>query len=155
MTELARREDIQTVLQTMDEFDNADVTLGDYSVLDGSIHSAPYCIVESAEVFELDLTGEISTVSITYDIDVVLFVQFIGWRKTAQSISEIRYKIMEKFSNDSGVLPNEGDISVQLRNISNGSPIDSWPVLYSAPKNKAEATPSFLYQALTFSVLEY
>jgi len=67
---------IQDLIQADDNFDDADVTLGDFRVLDRG--SPPYAVVLPGAIVSGERSGDWSQVQLIWEHDVEVFERFLG-----------------------------------------------------------------------------
>jgi len=153
MTEKLIQEGIQDVIQSMDEFADADVVINDYSLFDLSSLSAPYVIIENSDDVETTQDGHIPVT--IWSIKLILIERFVDWTTTQDNLRDRRQAIFDKFN--AGGSERSAGIGggVDIMRIRTSSPILEW---YSPdlPENQRPGTtPVFLFQFITLVTKEF
>lgn len=157
MSEATIQSALQTLFQGMSEFDNADVVINDWRLLDGSIQAAPFVIIESTD--EISSIQRNQYAATTYNIKVYLFEAFTFWKETLDNFTTRRDAILTLF-NDSSTgnraagSVNGASVSIDIEEIRTASGIDPWYTHYVSPQDAANATPNYLWQLLIFRTRE-
>jgi hypothetical protein len=148
MSELLVAEAIQDVLQGMSEFDDADVTISDWKVLDGSSMAAPFAIIKIAGDF--GRMWRTKSAETTYNIPVEIYVKFTEWSTTLLAFRALRQAILDIFDTAPGVVAG-----FRVNSIRSGSGIGEVYEKYIDPALQGEAIPQMLMQVLMFNCEEF
>lgn len=152
MSEATIQASIQDKLQAMADFADADVVIADWSILDGPISGAPYARIMPAENFELRQDN--ATVTVDWEIPVVLYVAFTDWADSYAALLTLRQNVLDAFTGDNSALGVVADEYAMMERIATGSPIIEHYLAYNKDTNQPEGLPVFLFQALAFGVHE-
>lgn len=156
MSEQTIHEAVQITFQGLSAFDNADVTINDWRILDGEIVRSPYVIIETSDDF--DSKQDTVTPNTQWEIRAWLFVQFSqtsgGWKESLDNFRTYRQNIIDEF-NVVGTNRSPGGGSVTMKRIRNGTPILPYEDKYIPADMRSESLPLFLYQLLMMSVEEF
>lgn len=134
MSESAAQTAIQTALQALSDFADADVVINDWSVLDQSKAHAPYVIIETADAFE----GGAVTGATRWEIVLNLFVSFDDWTQAKNDFRDVRQAIIDAVDSLANAYP-----------VRSGGNVTEW---YDQYADGASAEPAFLSQRL---IVEY
>lgn len=152
MSEYTIQQGIQAAIQAMSEFDNADVTINDWTVLDQPNEGAPYVIIESSDDFAS--TQDTVTPETTWFIPVTLYEYFTEWSTALNNLRTRRQAIIDKIN--SGNQRSAGGLAgTSVRSVRSGGPIGYVYDRYIAEDQVADAMPIFLSQQIIFEVLEF
>lgn len=154
-TELQLQEAIQDVIQELDYFEDEDVTINDWSVLDWPLVQSPYFVIITADNF--DSLQDVITASTSYDIKAMLIVGLADkdWHDAYNEFRDIRQDIIDKF-NAVGTARSAGGIEgVNIRNIRNLSDVGFIYPQGVDPELSPDATPDYLIQMFGFVVEQY
>lgn len=153
MSELSIQTAAQTTIRSMDAFADADVTINDWRVLDGSVANAPYVIIESADEFTSDQT--VMTPDTRWTMKVWLFERFTEWKTTLDNFTTRRQAIIDEFNEVGSNRAAGGAAATDANPIRSGSAI----LPYYDPQTPAnlipESDPIYLYQLLLLDVREF
>lgn len=156
MSEQTIHEAIQATIQSLSAFDDADVTINDWRILDGEIVRSPYVIIETSDDFESRQQSR--TPNTIWTIRVWLFVQFSqssgGWKESLDNFRTYRQNIIDEF-NTVGTDRSPGGGSVTADLIRSGTGILPYEDKYIPADLRNEALPLFLYQLLLMTVEEF
>lgn len=150
MTEATLQADLQReLLRLTSVFSSGDVTIGDWSVLDGSSLAAPFAIIEVAETF--DATTE-NTWSTLWTIPFTLIIRFTDWDTSIIAVREARATVLTLLQDTTHYSAASTALAWGLQRIISASGIDAVYDRYN--ENTAESIPVFLSQKITLQVLE-
>jgi hypothetical protein len=98
MSEATIQLGIQAALRAMSEFEDADIVINDWSVLDQSSSAAPYVIIENAD----DFTSRQDTVTpvTRWEIPLTLIERFDDWQPALDNLRTRRQAIIDKINSD-------------------------------------------------------
>lgn len=152
MSESTLQADLQReLLKLTSLFSTGDVTICDWSVLDGSSLSAPFAIIDAAESFDMtDATLRQWTNAWVIPFDLV--VRFIDWDTSRLAIRDARQTIINALRDNTHYSSSSSALAWGLRRISAGSPIEEIYDKYN--ENTAESLPAFLSQTINLEVEE-
>ena len=152
MSETTIQTGIQTAIRAMSEFDNADVVINDWSILDQSSSAAPYVIIENADEF----TSKQDTVTPdnTWQIQVTLIERFDNWKSSLDNLRTRRQAIIDKINTDT-IRSAGGLANVTIDEVRAGGPIGYIYNRYLTDEQMAEALPAFLSQLIILSAEEF
>lgn len=153
MSEATIAAGVQTMLQGMSEFANADVVINDWSILDQANVSAPYVIITTADDF--DSRQDVRTPQTRWQIKLTLLENFTDWDTTYNNLQTRRQAIVDKL-NTGGDERSAGGLSgVDIQRIYALSPINPWYDPYIPDEQLPEALPSFIEQTIGLDCLEF
>lgn len=138
MSEATVQAALQTALQAMGQFANADVTIGDWGILDGPNENAPYAVIEPADGFETQY--RVKTPESRWDEYLTLVVRFVDWETSLPALRDIRQAVIDMLDAQAGAL------GLAVRSIRNDGPIGNIYPAYLSPEQAAGALPAFLSQ---------
>lgn len=136
MSEATIQAGIQATIQALVGFDNTDVVINDWSVLDDPNTNGPYVIIETASVFVSRQAT--AAASGKWDIPVTLFCRFVDWETTSNAVRDNRAAILTAFT-ASGARSPAINTSVneirgsELVHIPNPNMPDGDPIFIAAP----------------------
>jgi len=150
MTEATLQADLQReLLRLTSLFSSGDVTIGDWSVLDGSSQAAPFVIIEVAESFDSDTENNWQT---NWVIPFTLIVRFVDWDTSMLAMRDARATILTALRDTTHYHASSTALAWGLKRLSAASGIDA--VYDSYNENTAESIPVYLSQRINFDVLE-
>lgn len=151
MSEAILQADLQReLLRLASVFSAGDVTIGDWSVLDGSSQNAPFAIVEVSDVFGV---SNIETqYSLTRSIPLTLIIRFLDWDTSLLAFRDARQSVIDHLLATKYYSAASADLAWGLRGISSGSGID--PVYDRYNENASESLPVYLSQRIILEVEE-
>ena len=152
MSELTIRRGIAATLRAMTQFRDQDVTLNDWSVLDGSRDNAPYAIMGISDtiIARQDTKSGVTN----YEIPVFLYDKWLDWELSMEAFSVVRQAIIDKF-NAVGTARSAGGIeAVSVDVIRTAAPVGFDYGRY-VEVNNDESLPQFIVQELIFEVVDY
>lgn len=137
---------IQDTLQAMAEFADDDVTLNDWSILDGDLSAGPFCILTTADDFEArqDTVSQSGTIT----IPVILYVRFTEWSTSLTAFQGLRQAVINAFTDGARAFGDGTD----LRRIYNTTPIGYDYGTYVDPEYIETVDPVFIMQSLALEV---
>lgn len=152
MSETTLQTDLQReLLRLTATFSAGDVTICDWSVLDGSSMAAPFAIIDVAETFNMpDVT--IRQWSCAWAILFDIVVRFVDWDTSRLAIRDLRAVVLDALRDTTHYHASSTALAFGLRKISAGSPIEEIYDKYN--ENTAESLPVFLSQTIILEVEE-
>jgi len=151
MSELAIIQNLQDVIQALAEFDEADVVINDYGVLDQSLSLAPYVIFETSDDFDISNVGP-SMLGV-WSIPAVLVVKFDGWDNAQNDLLSMRQKIIDAMGGGSAASASTDGLLV--RRIYSGSPLQPLYASTMSEEQARAAGPVYLTQRIIFECEEF
>jgi hypothetical protein len=151
MSESTLQADLQReLLRLTSTFSSGDVTIGDWSVLDGSSQAAPFAIIEMADGFSMiDIQGERSN---TWPIPFTILVAFSDWDTSMTAIRDLRETILNALVKVENYTATSAGLGWGLRTIAAGTGISEVYDRYQ--ENAAESLPVYLSQQIVLEVEE-
>ncbi len=141
MSELAIQQGLQTLIQAMSEFENVDVVLNDYTVLDQWVGKAPYVIISNADTFVS--RQDVVTPETRWEIVITLVEFFEDWETTLNSIRTRRQALIDEINSDGGRSAG-GLEAVDISELRSSTPIT--PRFPTYVENTSEMEPVYLFQ---------
>lgn len=152
--ELAIAQGIQTLIQAMAEFADADVVINDWSVLDSPNPNAPYVILATADEFESKMDSAADQTK--WSIPVALYEYFTDWPNTLNNFRTRRQAIIDLFNSAASNARSAGGLdAVQVNVIRSEGPIMPYYAPYTPSHQIPEALPVYLHQTWIFEVEEW
>ena len=149
MSEANIQSGIKTALQAMTEFEDADIVVNDWGILDQSSLSAPYVIIEDADDFTSDQDTE--TPKNLWSMPITLIERFTDWTTTLNNLRTRRQAIIDKIN--SGTVRSAGGLAgTNLRRVRNDGPIGRIYPAYIPEGQAQDALPAFLSQRIILEV---
>lgn len=157
MSEATIQTALQTLIQSLSAFDDADVVINDWSLLDSGVNAAPYFIFESADDFSSVQTAKVEQT--TYQIKGYLFENFTTWKATLDNLTTRRDALLTLFNDSDTGARMAGSVdasskAVNIEEIRAGSGVQPWYYHYISAEEAANATPQYLWQLLIFTARE-
>jgi len=151
VSEKSIQEGIQSIIQSMTEFEDASVVINDWSILDYSSFYAPFVIIENSDQFESRQDGV--TPNTVWQVPINLFEVFSGWEDTLTNFRARRQAIIDKLNTS----PNRAAALTQVTidRIYPDSEIEQVYSRYLKPEEEANALPVFLVQRIILEAEEY
>lgn len=153
MSEKLIEEGIQTILQAMADFADDDVTIEDWTILDGSTQNAPFVIIEISDDFvsRQDVPSE----GDTWQIPVNLYTRFTDWATSKTSFRDTRQNIIDEF-NSVGTNRSAGITTkmTDIQEIRGEGPIGYWYRKYEDDDEEPVSDPVFVHQVIIFETIE-
>jgi hypothetical protein len=147
MSETTVQAALQTALQGMSEFDNADVTVNDWGILDGPVSNAPYAIIESSDTFNVQWSMS-AVMESSWQIPFTLIVAFTDWDTSLNNFRVIRQAVIDMLDGST-----DTTLGGAVRRVRSDGPIGQ---IYSVEVvDPAYATPAFLSQRIIVEMIEY
>ncbi len=153
VTEKTIQEAFQTALRALSNFADADVTINDWSVLDGSVDNAPYVIIENAD--DWDSVQQTVTAVDNMRIPFTLVVKLAAdtWKTALDNFRDARQAIKDCFQGTGRSA--FGYAGVYIPRIRPDGPVG---YIYSPdvdPEQQPYATPLFISQRMIAEVEEF
>lgn len=150
MTEATLQADLQReLLRLTATFSSGDVTIGDWSVLDGSSLAAPFVIIEVADTFDSNTENTWTT---NWTIPFTLLVRFIDWDTSMLAMRDARATVLTALRDTTHYHASSTALAWGLRKLSAATGIDAVYDRYN--ENTAESIPVFLAQKINLEVEE-
>ncbi|MCC6192064.1 MAG: hypothetical protein IT318_23795 [Anaerolineales bacterium] len=144
---------VQTIIQNMSEFENADVTINDWRLLDQSTVSAPYVIITNP--VDIDSSKDSSDTQDTYILPLILVEPFTEWKTTLDNLRNRMEAIFTAF-NAIGTARSAGGIEgTNISRVRTDGPTTEYYGPGVDPQNIDEAMPIFLMQVIALFVEEF
>lgn len=97
--ELKTQEFLRALLvDNLDEYEEHDVVINDWTILDGTMARSPYIIIENAPNVETDQRRVYS-----YDLPITLVVSFVDWQETLNGFRTFRQNIVNLLAGNNSV----------------------------------------------------
>ena len=153
MSEATIQTGIQTQIQAMAEFADADVKINDWSILDQGNAAAPYVIISDADTFVSRQDSK--TAVTTWEIVVTLCEAFTDWTTTLNNLRTRRQALIDNFNAVGDARSADGLAAVTVDEIRSEGPITPYYGPYLRADDMAEALPQFLNQSMIFVTQEF
>lgn len=147
MTEKTVAEAVQDVLQAIATFEDADVTINDWSVLDQPTTNAPYAIVETADDFGVTYIS--SEEVYRWSIPVTIIEQFQDWDTSLTAFRDTRQLVIDALGVGGGV------VGLAVRAIRSSGPVGYIYPAYTQVEFTADAIPIFVTQRIIVDCEEF
>lgn len=148
MSEYTIQQGIQTFIQSMSEFADADVVINDWSLLDQSTTLAPYVIIENSDDFKT--MWRTKSAEASWNIPITLLEAFSDWKTTLDNFRTRRQAILDAFDTSPGAVPG-----LTVDTIRNDGAIGQVYAAYMTPEQAANALPVFLSQRIILEAQEF
>ena len=155
VSEKTIQEAFQTILQALSIFEDNDVVINDWSVLDISTDNAPYVIIENSD----DWSSRRDNVTATDDwrIPFTLAVKLGAetWKTALDNFRDARQAILDTMNADGTARSAGGQAGVDIQVIRPDGPKG---YIYSPdvdPEQQPYATPLFVSQRMILEVKEF
>lgn len=140
---------LQTAIQAMTEFADADVVINDWTILDQTVASAPYVLILNSETFEIpQATNEPGQ----WSIPIVIFAAFTEWKATLDDLRAKRLALCDQI-NTSNYRSAGGLEGVVIQTIRGGGPPMYVYDVYAT--NPELADPVFVGYPVILDVTEF
>lgn len=154
MSEVAITNGIIAIIQSLSEFENADVSDNDWGLLDQERINAPYVIMDIAD--DIDSTQVTMIANTVWGIKAHLVEPFTTDAETRPNLRARRQAIFDAFNEEGSTARSAGGISgVNIRRIYTASDVDPYYDIYIADEEVPESEPEFLMQTIVFEVEEF
>jgi len=151
MSESTLQADLQReLLRLTSLFSSGDVTICDWSVLDGSSQNAPYAVIEVADEFDSNTENTWTT---TWQIPFTFIVRFTDWDDTLVSVRNTRQTILAALRDTTHYHASSTALAWGLRRISAVTGISEIYDKYN--DNTTESLPVYLSQTINLEVDEH
>jgi len=150
MSELSIQEKIQSVIQALTLFEDADVVINDWSIFDRPSIEAPYVLIEDSDDF--DGFQRVVTPETTWGIPINLVERFTDWKETYDNFRARRQAVLDAFN---GTGDARGDPGLDVQRIRNDSPITPYYDKLVPAELQAEALPIFVMQRIILECQEF
>jgi len=151
MSEATLSADLQRELLALTAtFSSGDVTIGDWSILDGSSQAAPFAIIEISDDFSV--TSIEDNPSTFWQLPFTLLVRFVDWDTSMLAIGALRQTVLDKLTSPVYFLAASASLAWGIRGISSNTGISEVYDRYNA--NTAESLPVYLSQRIILEVEE-
>lgn len=150
MSEATLQADLQReFLRITPTFSTGDVTINDWSILDGPNANAPYIIIQSSDDFVI---GSIQSVAKrAWSIPFMLVVRFQNWGTSEAELATTRQTVLDWLVNKS-FASQSGALNFGIRSIRAGTPIGYIYDRYV--ENETESLPAYISQTLIVDIAE-
>lgn len=151
MSESIIQADVQRELLAITSvFSSGDVTINDWSVLDGSSQGAPFAIIETTDDFTIE--GMEDEPITRWQIPFNIIVRFIDWDTSMLAIRDLRQSVLDRLTKTVYYDPASTTLAWGLRGISSNTGISEVYDRYN--ENTAESLPVYLSQRIILDVEE-
>lgn len=147
--EKAIQDGLQTLIQAMSQFANADVVINDWTVLDGSTLSAPYILITNADDFNSQ--QNVSSPETRWNIKIILVERFLDWKTSLNSFRQDRQALIDQLNSDDNRSAN-GITAFTIDVLRSNGPIIGG---YLTEEPERGETPIFLLQEMIAECEEY
>jgi len=147
MSEAVLQADLQReILRDTGTFSSGDVTINDWSILDGKNSNAPYVIIQSSDDPRVDLMQEEKAL-FAYTIPFTIVVKFDDWDTARAALQTTRQTVLNRLTRKSAeFLDASGRLDWGLRGIRSLEPVSEIYDRYA--ENPEESLPIFLAHRL-------
>jgi len=153
VSELTIQEAFQSALQALSRFEDSDVVINSWEVLDQSTDNAPYVIIENSD--DWDSLQETVTVTNNYRLPFTLVVKLAAdtWTIAMNNFRDTRQAIIDAFTGSGRSA--FGQAGVYVQRIRPDGPIG---YIYSPdvdPEQQPYATPLFVSQRIIADIVQF
>jgi hypothetical protein len=154
VSEQTIQEAFADALRDLKEFEDADVTINDWSRLDDSMDDAPYVIIENSDDF--DSRRETTTATDDFNIPMVLAVKLGAdtWKEAMDGFRDARQAILDMVNSDNG-RSAFGQVGVYVDRVRPDGPIGYIYPPDVDQEQLAYATPLFVSQRIIAQIKEF
>lgn len=153
MIETTVQANIQIIIQGMSEFDDADVTINDWSLLDQSNSRAPYVIITNAS--NIDSRQDTSDEQVTYGLPLFLIERFVDWETSLNNFRARRQALFNKFT-AAGTARSAGGLEgFTINRVRTEGPITEYYDRNIPAELIATSLPAFLMQEIVLECEEF
>lgn len=152
MSEKNIMEGIQKVIQALPEFDQTDVTINDWSILDGARSRSPFLVLYLSDDF--DSRQDATTPVTDWNIKGDLYEPFLDWEESMNSFRDKRQAIIDKLNLDDNRSAGGLD-AVTIDRIRSGESIQYLFPFFLDPEQLRDSLPEYIKQTLIFEAQEY
>lgn len=150
MSEATLQADLQReLLRLTSLFSSGDVTIGDWSVLDGSSQAAPFVVIEVAGDFDSNTEN---TWTATWQIPFTLIIRFTDWDTTMLSMRDVRQSVLAALRDTTHYHASSTALAWGLHKMTAATGISEIYDKYN--ENAAESLPVYLSQTINLEVEE-
>ncbi len=152
-TEKQLQEAIQTTIQALDFFDDLDVVINDWEILDQPSQQAPYVVIQNSD--EFTARQDTATQTTRYTIKGWLVVELASrsWKDAYDELRDVRQAIGDAFV---GSARSAGGLAgVMITAVHSLSDIGFIYAQGVDPEIQPDAIPQFLTQMLGFDVEQF
>jgi hypothetical protein len=154
-TELQLQQGLQAVVQGLDEFDDRDVVINDWAVLDRPVSEAPFLVFINADEFDSRQVTMTATTGYTVKAWLIVYLGGREWEDAYNEFRDVRQAIIDKF-NAVGTARTAGGIDgVNVPRIYNLSEIGFIYAQGQDPELTPDALPEYLAQMIAFEVEQF
>lgn len=156
ITELQVMSGLQTILQAMSEFEDAEVTINDWAVLDGEMGGsgryARYAILRTSD--DIRARQDVYDANTGWNVLVGLYVEFEDWDTSFTNFRTLRQAVVDKMN--TGNSRSAGGLEAfSIDEIRNQGPITPYYPPTVAIADRPFSTPDYLMQWLVFDSTEF
>jgi len=156
MSEATIMSGLATAIKAMAEFEDADVVVNDWEILDKSTAGAPFVIIENAEDFTS--RQDVPTPQTSWQILVTLVEKFVNakssFQTTFSNLGTRRQAIIDKI-NSTNIRSAGGLSGVNIPEVRGAGGFSYIYPAYLSPEQRAEATPDFVAQRIILVCEEF
>ena len=152
MSEAILQADIKReLLRITGTFSTGDVTINDWSILDGPNDKAPYVIIQSSDTIDVSQMQQESPLY-SYTIPFTVVVQFDDWDTARAALQTARQTVVDWLADTANYVAASGRLAWGLRRIRALEPVSEIYDRYA--ENPDESLPIFLAHRLGATVEE-
>lgn len=149
-TELELQEALADVLRSMTYFEDNDVSINDWGVLDDEKVKAPFAIVQTADDFESTDTYADTT---RFVLVAYVFIEFVDWQTSLNEMRDVRQNVLTTMNTGSNRALSIDSVRVERIFALSGVEPYYDPTLESSQIPYAD--PLYLFQATGFDTTQY
>jgi hypothetical protein len=141
---------MKATFRAMSDFQDADVVIGDYGILDGPLDNAPYILIEKGGFTSSQQT---QTPNTDWEIPTLLIVRFVDWPTSIVDLMTREQAIIDRF-NVVGSNRSPGAVSAVTINAHTIRSDGEFLPLYDKFADTTVSLPDYLTQRIIFEVNE-
>lgn len=153
MSEATIQSGIQTTLQAMSEFADADIVINEWGILDQAVTGAPYVIITNSD--SVDSRQDTRTANTKWSIPITLYEAFTDWATSFNNFRTRRQAIIDAYNGTSTARSAGITSGVTIDRIRNDGDIGFYFDKTLSDEELRVAMPIFLYQTLILEAEEY
>ena len=147
MDEKTAQESLQTWLQGLSEFANADVVINDFSIFDGARDKGPFAIISNSDRWRSRQVGSVA--EDTWPIPVFLLVPFTKDQETLNTFRDTRQVIINEINDNTG---NRTPVpGADISEVFPGTDVMEWFEEGTKPEEFG-TFPLYIFQVMLFQV---
>lgn len=147
---------IQTVLRELDYFEDTDVVINDWTVMDQSLDRAPYAIIFTSGDFSSRQDSYTAQDNYTLPVMLIVALGARSWEVSYNEFQSVRQTVLNKFNaNGSTARSANGIDGLNIMRIFSLTEISYVFPQGVDPDIMPDATPDFITQVLGFEVEQF